>query len=304
MKYSDLSGIVSALPTPVSETFEIDTMRLARHCEQVLKNGCSFVSTFGTTGEGASLSSSQKIAALRALKAEGLDMTRHIPAVMTPTADEAGRLIAEARALNCRAVLVLPPFYYDTAFDEGIVAFIEDALRRAGRADIDILLYNIPRFSRTAYTPELIDMCIDRFGSAIAGLKDSTGVLENGKMLAQRFPGLSIFTGDDRVLPGLLESGGAGLIGGMPNVFARELRETLEAPTAAGTAQLRDDANRRIATVADNGDMLAIKAILAAIYDDPQWARAIPPLTGLNDIQKTRLFRELAVTGFAPKRAA
>jgi|TARA_R110000868_G_scaffold10797_30_gene52362 4-hydroxy-tetrahydrodipicolinate synthase len=301
---SDLSGIISAVTTPVTETFDIDGGRLAQHCERLLNSGCSFVSTFGTTGEGASLSSAQKIPAMRALKAAGADMSRHIPSVMTPTADEAGAMIAAAAELGCRGVLVLPPFYYDFASDDGIVAFIDEAMRRAGRPDIDILLYNIPRFSRFTYTPELIDMLVAKFGSAIVGLKDSTGVAENGKMLAQRYPDLSIFTGDDRVMPSLVQAGGAGMIGGMPNVFSADLRKIFEAPGAAETEDLRKRAGQRIVTVDGNGSMLALKATLAAVYDDPSWARAVPPLLGLNAAQTATVLSEFAETGFVPTKAA
>ena len=303
MSNSDLNGIISAATTPVTAAFEIDADRLARHCERLLNSGCSFVSTFGTTGEGASLSSRQKIAAMHALKAAGADMSRHIPSVMTPTADEAGAMIAAAASLGCRGVLVLPPFYYDTVGNEGIVAFVEDALRRAGRPDIDILLYNIPRFSRITYTPELIDLLVAKFGSAIVGLKDSTGIAENGKMLAQRYPNLSIFTGDDRVMPGLVQAGGAGMIGGMPNVFSADLRAIYEAPGAAETEQLRLHAGQRIVTVDGNGSMLALKATLAAIYDDPSWSRAVPPLIGLDATQTATVLSEFAETGFVPTRA-
>ncbi|WDR02050.1 dihydrodipicolinate synthase family protein [Devosia algicola] len=304
MPNSDLCGVISAVTTPVTKSFDIDAARLARHCERLLSTGCSFVSTFGTTGEGASLSSQHKVAALEQLKAEGADLARHIPSVMTPSADEAGRMIAAAAALGCRGVLVLPPFYYDAPTDEGIVAFIDDAMTRAGRPDIDILLYNIPRFSRITYTPELIDKLIAKFGAAIVGLKDSTGVAANAVMLAERYPNLSIFTGDDRVMPGLVTAGGAGMIGGMPNVFCADLAKIYAAPTSPETATLREYAAQRIGTVDSNGGMLALKAALAAIYDDAAWLRAVPPLQGLNSAQATAVLAAFAKTGFVPGNAA
>ncbi|WDR06877.1 dihydrodipicolinate synthase family protein [Devosia rhodophyticola] len=304
MSNSDLRGVISAVTTPLTQSFDVDAERLAGHCERLLNTGCSFVSTFGTTGEGASLSSQQKMVALEQLKAGGADLKRHIPSIMTPSADEAGRMIAKAASLGCRGVLVLPPFYYDAPSDEGIVAFINDAMTRAGRPDIDILLYNIPRFSRITYTPELIDRLIAKFGSAIVGLKDSTGVAANAVMLAERYPNLSIFTGDDRVMPGLVAAGGAGMIGGMPNVFCADLAKIYAAPTAPETAQLRQYAGERIAIVDSNGGMLALKAALAAIHDDPAWLRAVPPLQGLDSAQATSVLTALGKTGFVPSKAA
>ena len=105
MLHPDLSGVVAASVTPVDAQLQIDIDRLSHHCENLFSNGCSFISTFGTTGEGVSLSTEQKIAAMGQMKAAGLSLEKHIPAIMTPTADEAGRMIAAASELGCRAAL-------------------------------------------------------------------------------------------------------------------------------------------------------------------------------------------------------
>lgn len=304
MANKDLSGIICASVTPLTAQFAVDATRLAMHCSRLLSEGCSFVSTFGTTGEGASFSTSEKIAALRALRDAGADMSRQIPSVMTPSSDEAGRMIAEIAALGCRGALVLPPFYYASASEEGIVAFFETALAKAGNPAIDILLYNIPQFSRITFTPSLVRKLIARFGGQIVGIKDSTGKLESGVELATSFPHLSVLTGDDRVLPNLLTQGGAGMIGGMPNVFSADLRKLYEAPTAASSDGLKANATARIEAVDGNGALLALKATLAALYDDPEWNRAMPPLMALAPERARVVFDAIEATGFAVRSAA
>lgn len=304
MANSDLSGIICASVTPVTAQFAVDAKRLAMHCATLLDNGCSFISTFGTTGEGASFSTNEKIEALRALRDAGADMSRQIPSVMTPSSDEAGRLIAEIAALGCRAALVLPPFYYASATEDGIVAFFETALARAGNPDLAILLYNIPQFSRITFTPSLVSKLVARFGDQIVGIKDSTGKLESGVELAQGFPKLSVFTGDDRVLPNLLPQGGAGMIGGMPNVFSADLRKLYEAPSAASSDSLKANAAARIEAVDGNGALLALKATLAAVYNDPEWSRAMPPLMALAPERAKIVFDAIEATGFAVSTAA
>lgn len=304
MPNTDLKGIIAASLTPVTGRFAIDARRLALHCARLLDEGCAFVSTFGTTGEGASFSTREKVGALRAMREVGTDMGRQIPAVMTASSDEAGRLVAEAAALGCRGALVLPPFYYANAGEEGIVAFFETLLERAGNPDIDLLLYNIPVFSRISFTPSLVGRLMARFGSRIVGIKDSTGSIENAVMLAERFPALSIFTGDDRVLTRLVAAGGAGLIGGMPNVFARDLRTLLEAPDAEGAGQLAARAATRIEAVDGNGGLLALKAVLAAVHDDGEWARAMPPLVALSEEQRRPVFAAFVQTGYPVRSAA
>ena len=304
MANSDLSGIICASVTPVNAQFGIDAGRLAMHCARLLETGCSFVSTFGTTGEGASFSTNEKIAALRALRDAGADMGKQIPSVMTPSSDEAGRLIAEIAALGCRGALVLPPFYYGSATDAGIVAFFEAATAKAGNPELDILLYNIPQFSRITFTPSLVSKLVARFGERIVGIKDSTGKLESGVALTSAFPQLSVFTGDDRVLPHLLAKGGAGMIGGMPNLFASDLRQLYQSPDAASSEGLKANAATRIEAVDGNGALLALKATLAALYGDAEWARAMPPLMAISPEQAELVFDAIEGTGFAVRSAA
>lgn len=304
MANSDLTGIICASVTPVTARFGVDAERLAMHCERLLSNGCSFVSTFGTTGEGASFSTGEKIAALRALRDAGADMSKQIPSVMTPSSDEAGRLIAEIAALGCRGALVLPPFYYGSATEEGIVAFIETALERAGSPELDILLYNIPQFSRITFTPSLVSKLVSRFGARIVGIKDSTGNLASGLELATSFPQLAVFTGDDRVLPDLLAGGGAGMIGGMPNIFSRDLRSLYEAPAAESSATLKANAAARIQAVDGNGALTALKATLATLYRDQEWSRCMPPLIALEPERAATVFEAIEATGFSLRPSA
>jgi 4-hydroxy-tetrahydrodipicolinate synthase len=300
----ELAGIVCAAVTPVGPDHRIDAPRLARHCRQVLDDGCSHVSVFGTTGEGASFSSAEKRAALSALVEAGVPAARQIPAVMTPSLSEAAEMLAAAEGLGCRAALILPPFYYTDPGDAGIVAFFEAMLERAGSDRIDLLLYNIPRFSRITFTPRLVEALLRRFGSRIVGVKDSTGSLDSGLELVRAFPDLSIFTGDDRVMPALRAAGGAGMIGGMPNLFAADAVRVMAAPEAAETAALRAAAARRIEAVDGNGGLPALKAMLARRYGDRAWRRAVPPLGALPDEAEDRVLAALAETGYDPGKAA
>lgn len=301
---TDLRGILCAAITPVTPGLQIDSARLARHCTALLDAGCAFISTFGTTGEGASFSSAEKVTSLEALAAAGIPMARLVPAVMTPGVEEAAIMLKALDRLGCRAALILPPFYYGNASEEGIVEFFDAMLARAGATDIDLLLYNIPQLSRIAFTPSLIRQLLARFGKRIVGLKDSTGNADNGEMLVRTFPELSIFTGDDRVLPRLLAAGGAGMIGGLPNVFARDLRKFYDAPTGPGADELKRQAALRIVSVDGHGGLLALKAILARLYDDAEFLRPMVPLVALSAGVQETVLKEVAATGFVYERAA
>ena len=290
-----LRGVIAASITPITEDLSVDVGRLAAHTQRLLDGGCAYVSTFGTTGEGASLSTEHKLAALKALRASGADMSRQVPAVMTPVLDDAARMLVGIAELGCRAALVLPPFYYGTS-EAGIAGWFDALIARTNAAtDIDLLLYNIPQLSRIRFTKSLVEALVGKHGSRIAGIKDSTGDVDNGVMLATTFRDLAIFTGDDRVLPTLLANGGAGMIGGMPNVFARDLRALYENPD---NADLLAKQTTRILAVDAGGSLTALKGALAQLLGDENYARVLPPLLPLVGEGRAKLMASFAQSGF------
>lgn len=295
MSIAPLKGVIAASITPIAPDLSVDVTRLAAHSQRLLDNGCAFVSTFGTTGEGASLSTDEKLAGLKALRAAGADMSKQVPGVMTPTLDDAARTLVGIAELGCRAALILPPFYYGTS-EAGIAGWFDALIERTRSAtQIDLLLYNIPQLSRIRFTRTLVEDIVGKHGSRIAGIKDSTGDIDNGVMLATTFKELAIFTGDDRVLPTLLANGGAGMIGGMPNVFARDLRNLYDQP---GNADLLAKQTTRILAVDAGGSLVALKAALATYRGDENYARVLPPLVSLDNQGRSKLLESFAQTGF------
>jgi len=277
-----LGGIVAASLTPVTDTGSIDIARLKSHFDWLFAAGCSYISPFGSTGEGASFSVREKRAALAALQQAGVPMDRLIPASMSAALDDAVATIAAAADLGCRAVLIAPPFYYGATSQDGIAAFFEAAANRFGGAfPLDVVLYHIPAMTKVGYGVELVERLLARHGKRIVGIKDSTGDRAHTLMLAKTFPKLRIFTGDDRVLPDLLAAGGAGMIGGLPNVNAVELCQLFADPTGPASAGLRDRAAQRIVAVDDYGGIIALKAVKSRISGDAAWMRPLEPLLPL-----------------------
>lgn len=273
-----LSGIVAASLTPITDTGNIDIVRLRSHFDWLFAAGCSYVSPFGSTGEGASFSVREKRAAMEALQQAGAPMDRLIPASMSAALDDAVATVRMAVDLGCRAVLIAPPFYYGAASQDGIAAFFEAcASRLGGSFPLDVVLYHIPAMTKVGYGVALVQQLVARH-QRIVGIKDSTGDRAHTLMLARTFPNLRIFTGDDRVLPDLLAAGGAGMIGGLPNVNAVELCRFFADPKGPEAAGLSDRAAQRIVAVDDHGGISALKAVRARMTGDAAWTRLLAPL--------------------------
>lgn len=274
-----LAGVVGAAITPVNPDFTPDVDRLLAHCTDLLAQGCVCTSVFGTTGEGASFSPREKIAALRQLAGRGMDMSRQIPGIMESSIDAAAEQYRVAADLGARAALIIPPFYYAPADNDAVADFYAAVVARAGSPGLDIVLYNFPAFSGVSFTPDLVRCVMARLGGRVIGIKDSTGDLDGGLALVAAFPGLSVFTGDDRLVMRMVAAGGAGMIGGMVNLFPAECVALFD---GSASAEAQEMSARRIAAVNDLGGLSAIKAVLGLRHGDPAYARPCPPLRGLS----------------------
>ena len=61
---SKLRGIWAPCLTPIKDNYTIDQLRLQDHIDWLVSNGCSGVVLFGTTGEAASFSATERMTAL------------------------------------------------------------------------------------------------------------------------------------------------------------------------------------------------------------------------------------------------
>ncbi len=289
-EYTDLKGVIGASLTPTNADYKIDAAALKDHCEKMLSQGCEFTSVFGTTGEGASFSAQQKINALNEMSAMGMDMSRQVPGIIASSIDEAASLYKVAAELGCRAALIIPPFYYQPAGNDGIVDFYEAVVAAAGSPDLGIILYNFPFYSGVPFTPSLVKDVLFRLGGRIIGIKDSTGDLAGGLELISNFPNLSIFTGDDRILSRMVSGGGAGMIGGLPNIFPADCVILYKGGV---DEEFESRAAKRIELVDGHGGLIALKALLAKKYNQPLFFKPLPPLSPLSDDVCSKLKIEL-----------
>lgn len=273
-----LKGIVAAILTPLTKEGRIDTKRLIAHAKRMLESGCSGVSTFGTTGEGVAFSRTEKKAAHEALLEAGVKPHQILPAVMSTAVEDAADLLRDINDMGCGQVLFLPPFYYPNLSADGFSRFIDLMYQRAGNPDIGLLLYNIPAMSRITITHDVLDQLLKDHGSRIVGVKDSTGDIQSGLAFRQNYPQLDVFTGDDRVLTKLVSAGGMGLIGGMPNLYAKDIVALYHAGESTKGDSLAKMAAERISTIDANGGLLALKRTLAEQTNDPAWQHPAPPV--------------------------
>ena len=114
-----ISGVWSAVATPLDEGLNPDKVRLDRQCRWLLDNGCDGIALLGTTGEANSFSVGERKAILEGVLAGGVRPEQLAPGVGVAAISETIELTRHALGLGVTRVVMLPPFYYKNVSDDG-----------------------------------------------------------------------------------------------------------------------------------------------------------------------------------------
>jgi len=291
-----MSGVLAPVVTPFDEDLKPDVDRLAEHCRRLLANDCG-LAIFGTNSEGNSLSVAERIDVVDALIDAGLPAERMMPGTGACALTDAVALSAHMARRGCGGCLVLPPFYYKNASDDGLFAFFSELVQRVGDARLRIYLYHIPPVAGIGFSLELYRRLIEAYPETIVGTKDSSGDNAHTQLLLENFPGWGIFPGNETSLAAFVRGGAVGTISATCNVNSAAIVD-LYRNAAAPDADARQAAVNGVrAAFAKYPMIAAMKAVIAEERGDPGWRRLRPPLEPLSADDTAALRAELAEIG-------
>jgi 4-hydroxy-tetrahydrodipicolinate synthase len=270
-------GLSAALTTPFRPGTGIDFPRLVAHARWCLDSGCSSVTAFGTTGEGASIGPAAREQVLGAFAAAEIDSDRVVGGVSAASMHSAVAQARTALDFGCRALLLPPPFYFKGVSDDGLFAWFAYVFEALGVAARDVLLYNIPSVTQLALSIDLVSRLRTAFPEVVTGVKDSSGDWAYTCELLDAHGDLAILIGDERYLAEGIRRGGQGAISGLANVCPEVLRPMVE--------EGRDDARvgRLVEAVLQYPVTPAVKALVAYRTGDRTWLNVRPPLVPMSD---------------------
>jgi 4-hydroxy-tetrahydrodipicolinate synthase len=284
LKHTSQFGLSCALALPFKPDSSIDFLRLSEHARRSLDAGCSSVTVFGTTGEGASLSLSEREQILGALLAAGIPLRKHVLAGVA--AASVGDAVEQARILidrDCRGVLLAPPFYFKHVTDEGLYRWFSQAFEKIGKRARDVFLYHIPSVTEAPISIELIGRLKAAFPQLIVGVKDSGGDWTYTERLLRTHHDLILLIGDERHLAAGIRLGAQGAISGLANLFPERLLKLIESK--------QDDPQlvELVKEVLKFPVTPAVKALLAYRQNDPAWLNVRAPLVALTEKEVVHL---------------
>ncbi len=282
-----LAGVYTAAVTPLKADFSPDLEALPSLLEFLAGRGCHGILLLGTTGEGPSFSPQERLEILRAalsvrtLHRAARDGTcKLLAGTGTPSLTETITLTRSAFDLGYEAVVVLPPYYFRKATDEGLFRYFSDLIRQAVPADGFLLGYHIPGVAGIGFSIDLLARLKDAFPRQFAGLKDSSHDADLARQLGKRFGSdLLVLTGTDSFLQLALENQAGGCITAPANLISAELRQAWE------SFQLGEDLTAIQARLTRFRHILEqvppfpplLKALLSRLHGLPRWP-VRPPL--------------------------
>ena len=286
-----ISGLWPALLTPIQEDGSIDLPRMIAHGQHLLAAGSDGLTLFGTTGEGTSFTTSQRIAAADAFIAAGVRGDQLVINLSALARDDAVALAVHAAKIAAKAGLLMPPFYYNGQHDAGLVAYVSEVIEtvkaQSGQS-LPIILYHFPGLCGIGWSEAAITQLMQKYPSEVISIKDSSANIEHSKMLAQKFPKLAVLVGcEPDVMPTQLV-GGAGSICGLANIAPSLMRRMMDAP--ASVSQADDKLMRSLLALLSLEPGMpfvsAYKVMLAELTGDNAWLRVRSPLTPLTASQE------------------
>jgi 4-hydroxy-tetrahydrodipicolinate synthase len=282
MTQHPLSGVYAAALTPLKADSTPDLEPVPAFLAFLADRGCHGALIFGTTGEGPSFSLEEREAVWSAaLKVrETHPEFRLLAGTGTPSLQETIDLTKAAFDLGYNGVVVLPPYYFRTASDDGLFRWFESLIQKAVPSDGYLLGYHFPKVAGIGFSMTLLKRLKDAFPVQFAGLKDSSHDPALASALGETFGNdLAVFTGTDSYLAMALQNNAAGCITAPANLISPGLRAIYDAYIR------EEDLSETQACVTAQRHVLeqympfpsSLKALLAKKYDFPRWP-VRPPL--------------------------
>jgi 4-hydroxy-tetrahydrodipicolinate synthase len=280
-----LAGVYAAAVTPVHTNGTLDIDSIPRLFNFLAARGCHGAVLFGTTGEGPSFSPGERETVMRAARQVRGSMPgfRLIAGTGTPSLSETIDLTKLAFDLGFDGVLVVPPYYFRKATDNGLFAWFRDVLHRAVPEDGYLLGYHFPNVAGVGFSMDLLARLKDAFPRKFAGIKDSSHDSDLARSLGEQFGSdLVVLTGTDSYLQLAMLNRAAGCITAPANIISPDLRELWDSMNAGR------DATGALAHVKRQRDILdkfppfppTLKALLHRLHGFPRWS-VRPPLEPL-----------------------
>ncbi len=211
--------IVTAMVTPFTDTGAIDFAEVQKLAKHLANNGTDAILIAGTTGEGPTLTLSERLELILKVR-ETVPDTIVIANIGTNNTEESVQNAEAAKGAGAQGLLCVMP-YYNKPNRAGQLAHFRAV---AQATDLPLMLYNIPSRCSAPILPEVLTELA--FEGSICAVKEATGSVATASVLRTRTPDeFAIYSGDDDLTLPLLAVGASGVVSVASHIIGNELKE-------------------------------------------------------------------------------
>lgn len=291
-----LAGVYAAAVTPLKDDSTLDLESVPALLRFFASRGCHGIVLFGTTGEGPSFSPGEREMLMRAV-CESRSLVpgfRVIVGTGTPSLSESMDLTKLAFDLGFDGALVVPPYYFRKATDDGLFHWFSELMSKSVPSDGYMLGYHFPNVAGIGFSIQLISRLKDAFPTQFAGIKDSSHDADLARTLGNTFGSdLAVFSGTDSYLQLAMQNHAAGCITAPANILSPGLRQIWDLINAG------KDASEPQANIKKQRDILdryppfppTLKALLHRLHGFPRW-NVKPPLVAITSELEDKVVSE------------
>ena len=300
-----LAGVYAAAVTPIREVSPtgdkpgslLDLESIPVYLRFLASRGCHGALFFGTTGEGPSFSPKEREVLMRSVRVyrQQIPGFKLLAGTGTPSLSESIDLTKLAFDLGFDGVVVLPPYYFRKASDDGLFNWFSELITKSVPSNKYLLGYHIPSAAGIGFSLDLLARLKSAFPIQFAGIKDSSHDKSFSASVGQRFgKDMLVLNGTDSHLHHALENHAQGAITAAANLISEDLREVwdlFQEGKDPSEAQKRATEQRHILEKYLPFPPI-LKALLHKYYEFPRWA-VRPPLEGVSPVVDAQAMQAL-----------
>lgn len=299
---SPVMSLLTAVFTPFTPDGGLALERVARQAAAVAAWGSPAVFVGGTAGEGASLSTAERMALLERWCAVAAGRTDVIAHVGHASLGEARTLAAHAQECGARAISAVPPYFHRPGDAGALADFL--AQLAAAAPDLPFVYYHIPSVTGVAIPASDVLVAARTRIPTFAGIKFAHGDLADfQRCLDLADDSCEMYFGSARLLLAAVGVGARAAIGSAYTfaapLYLRMLRHVERGEAAAARECQRLARATLDAASGHAGELSGFKAAAALAGVDCGPCR--PPLPSLDRAQLAELRATLERVGLLPR---
>jgi len=295
---SRLTGMIAAPFTALNGDGSLNLAMIERQAIALVENSVSGAFICGTTGEGLSLTTNERLQVAERWMAVAPPSLRIIVHIGHPSVVESRRLAAHAEKIKAHAFATIGPAFFRATNVEQLVDFCAQVA--AGAPGLPFYYYHIPAMAGADLPMvDFLRIASKRIPN-LAGIKFThENLMDYSRCLTYDAGRYNILFGRDEILLAALAMGATGAVGSTYNYMAPVYHRVIEAFKAGDLEAARSFqflAIQIIAVMNRRGGLTAGKAMMKMIGLDCGPVRG--PLQNLSLEAVESLARELKAVGF------